>query len=166
MHLEVARFIDFQKIQQMMSVDIYELEQQREWGQMQSQAMMRSRCKEQWQAQQGRKAGSIALSSVSPNWCFGIWCHILKNPINGIPDYCDITSNLVSHWSDLSGFCIISWNPNLVKLDPDQIRHPDVLFCHSDAFKRELTCCGEHQLKAAGRETSRQLFPSGVSPLR
>ena len=42
-----------------------------------------------------------------------------------------------------------------------------VLFSHCGAFiTGERTCCGQHQLKAAGLEASRQLFPSGVSAIR
>ena len=54
-------------------------------------------------------------SLVSPNSGSRIWLKIPKNPTNGIPDSCDITSYLASHWSDFSGYCVISWNLNLVK---------------------------------------------------
>ena len=61
----------------------------------------------------------IVLSPVSPNSGSRIWHKFLKNPTNGTPDSCGITSYLASHWSDFSGYCIISWNLNLVKPDSD-----------------------------------------------
>ena len=42
---------------------------------------------------------------------------IPKNPTYGMPECCDISSDLAYHWSDFSGFCIISSNMKLVKLD-------------------------------------------------
>ena len=39
-----------------------------------------------------------------------------------MPDSCNITSYLVSYWPDFSGFCIIPWNLNLVKLGSGDFR--------------------------------------------
>ena len=48
-------------------------------------------------------------------WIFRLWCNILKKPTKGLPDSSDVISYLECHWSDLSGYCIISWNLNLAK---------------------------------------------------
>ena len=50
-----------------------------------------------------------------------IWFNILKNLANGMPDSSDIISSLACHWLDFSGYCIISWNLNLVNPDSDLI---------------------------------------------
>ena len=62
------------------------------------------------------------LSPVSQNSDSRIWCKILKNQTNGMPDSFDVTSYLAFHWLDFLGYCIISWNLNFVKPDSDPIR--------------------------------------------
>ena len=46
-----------------------------------------------------------------------IWHKILKNLTNGMQNSYDVTSDMAAHWSDFTGYCIISWNLNLVKPD-------------------------------------------------
>ena len=58
-----------------------------------------------------------ALSWVPPISGSRIWCNILKNSTNGMPDSSDIMSYLACHWLDFSGYCIISWNLKFVKPD-------------------------------------------------
>ena len=50
----------------------------------------------------------VVQSLISPNSGSRIWCKILKNPTNRMPDSCDVISYLASHWSDFSGYCVIS----------------------------------------------------------
>ena len=57
------------------------------------------------------------LSGVSPISGSRLWCNILNNLTNGMPDSSDVISYLACHWWDFSGHCIISWNLNLVKPD-------------------------------------------------
>ena len=65
-------------------------------------------------------------SPVPPNSGLRIWCKILKkNLTRYLPDSYDNTSYLPSHWSDFSGYCIISWNLNLMK--PDQAHSQDFI---------------------------------------
>ena len=58
-------------------------------------------------------------SPVSPSSGSRIWRKILKNPTNGTPDSCDVKSYLAFHRLDFSGYCIISWNLNLVEPGSD-----------------------------------------------
>ena len=95
-----------------------------------------------WGTEARRPGG--ALSRVSPISGSRIWRNILKNPTNGMPDSSDVISYLACHWSDFSGYCVSSWNLNMVKPDSHLLKRPSVSLCNVGSSANRTSAWHDH----------------------